>query len=154
MGLEPAWGALVWTLWVSEVRSQILTWPWTQSLLYSYGLKFYLLKLSSYLPLCFAGQRDPARRGIHKVKPLGQEQPFCPPCGPVRCVIRVAAVQNKCLPRSREKKKCAPCLHHGSLSLLPRPGIAAPTYNCAEYPLYHCNLTQGGVASDDVALLP
>lgn len=93
--------------------------------------ELYLLKLSSHLPLCFVGQRDPARHGIYEVKPMGQEQPFCPPCGPICCVIRVAATQNQCLPRSREK--CTPCLHHGSLSLLPQPGFPAPTYDCAEY---------------------
>lgn len=68
----------------SEVGPQIHVVTWNE---------LYLLKLSSHHPLCFVGQRDPARHGIYKVKPMGQEQPFCPPCGPIRCVIRVAATQ-------------------------------------------------------------
>lgn len=38
--------------------------------------------------LCFADEWDPLRHSLHQARPLGQEQPLHPACGPVRRVSR------------------------------------------------------------------
>lgn len=51
---------------------------------------------SQLTPLWFADERDPARHSVHQAQPLGQEQPFRPPRGPVHRVSRKAADQLSC----------------------------------------------------------
>lgn len=62
-------------------------------------------------PLCFADERDPAGHGLHQAQPLGQEQPVCPPRGPVPRVSRghgpgLPAAQSTAPPNKMQDTLC------------------------------------------------